>query len=328
MNARRLLGLALVLGISCCGFGQQRLDGTMSTQRSQPDSNAVKQKLLDTVAAYEAMTRKVEQAHTPDLGMARAYWHLGVAYEDAGEIGRSEAALTHSVALFRRSDTRGGELAEALDSLAVIHTWMQKMQEGVREEQEALELREKLGDRLEMARSWSSMAAIKIQQKKFGEARDFAQKAVDEFASDRNATLADGLAARYALGMALCREKNYAAAVPVLRNAVGDAKAALSAQDMPVGIGEFLLGYAYWRSGDMTDAGPEMKTGVTSLETQLGWGAPSYVTVLKLYAKYLHEMRDAEEASNVERRIQQAESVVSVGALQSSAGVFGFDGLR
>lgn len=328
MNARRMIGLIVVLGMSCCGFAQQRLDGTTGTERSQGDASAVKQKLLDRVAVYESAARNAEQEHTPDLGMARVYWTLGLAYEDAGETGRAEAALTRAVALFRRSDTRGGELAESLDSLGVLHTWVGKMREGVKEEEEALELREKLGDRLLMARSWSSMAAMKIQQKKFGEARDLAQKAVDEFASDPQATLNDGLAARYALGMAMCKQKDFAGAVPVLREAVGDAKAAPAPQEMPVGIGEFLLGYAYWKSGDVANAGREMKTGVATLETQMGWGAPSYVHVLRLYAEYLHETRNVEEASSVERRIQQAESVVSVGALQSNRGVFGFDGLR
>ncbi|GGA63696.1 hypothetical protein GCM10011507_14110 [Edaphobacter acidisoli] len=262
------------------------------------------------------------------LPIARLYWQLGMSYEDAGEIGRADATLQHAEALFRQSDSKGGELAEALDSLAVLDGATGRVPDAMKEELEALQLRQKLGNRLLMARSWNTLGALALKQKKFDQARAFSQKAADEFEGNKDATLNDKLAARYGLGMALCGQKDYTTAVSVLKNAVTDARSMPSVEPIPIGIGEFLLGYAYWHSGDATDAGIEMKTGVNTLNAQLGWGAPSYVQVLKIYAKYLHLTRNVEEANEVDRRIQQADSVVSVGALQSSAGVFGFDSLR
>lgn len=325
MSTRLISGFVMVLAIVASGFAQQTphvLPGPAS------DAASVHQKLLDAVAASEAMTRKAEQEHLPDLHMARIYWNLAMSYEDAGETGRAEAALVHAETLFRRSDTNGGELAEALDGLAILNGATGKISAAEKEELEALQLRQKLGNRLTMARSWATMSALMLKQKKFDQAGAFAQQAADEFAENAGATFRDKLSARYALGMALCGQKDYATAVPVLKSAVADARSELSVQSAPVGIGEFLLGYAYWKAGDTANAGVEMKTGIDVLNSQFGWGAPSYLPVLRMYAKYLHETRNVAEANEVNQRIQQAESVVSVGQLQSNPAVFGFAGLH
>lgn len=325
MSTRLVSGFIIALGIAAAGFAQQM---PLKTSGSATSPAEVHKKLLDTVAASEAIARKSEQEHLPDLEMARVYWHLGMSYEDAGEIGRSKSALNHAETLFQRSDTSGGELAETLDSLAVLDGVTGKLSLAVKEETEALQLREKLGDRLLMARSWETMTALMLKQKKFDQARAFAQKAADEFSENTRATFNDKLAARYALGTALCGQKDYATAVPVLRKAADDARSALAPGSIQVGIGDFLVGYAYWKSGDATDAGPEMKKGIDVFNAQMSWGSPSYLPVLRVYAKYLHETRNVEEAGEVNQRIQQAESVVSVGQLQSATGAFGFAGLH
>jgi len=49
---------------------------------------------------------------------------------------------------------------------------------------------------------------------------------------------------------------------------------------------------------------------------------------LKQYAKYLHESKNVEAASLVERQIRQAEAVVDVHSIQAGQGVFGFADLR
>lgn len=322
MNARMMLGWVVTVAMAASGFAQQMPQGP------QEDAGALKQKLMNTAAAYEAMTRSAEQKHMAGLPLARMYWHLGIACEEAGEIGRAEAALQHAEVLFRQSDDKGGELAETLDSLAVLDGVTGRIREAKKEELEALQLREKLGDRLLMARSWTTLGSLALKQNKFEQTREFAQKAADEFAENKDATFNDRLSARYQLGMALCGLKDYTTAVAILKNAVADARSAPMEDPGPVGIGEFLLGYVYWHSGDMADAGTYMKTGMERMSPQLSWGAPSYVPVLRVYARYLHETNSVQEASAVDRRIQQAESVVSVGALQSGTGVFGFDGLK
>jgi hypothetical protein len=98
--------------------------------------------------------------------------------------------------------------------------------------------------------------------------------------------------------------------------------------DFPVGLSNFLLGYAYWKSGNMSEAEEYMKTGTDQMSVQLGWGHPAYVRALTFYARFLHDNRQVEAANIVERRIRQAEAVVDVHSIQTAQGMFGISGLR
>ena len=155
---------------------------------------------------------------------------------------------------------------------------------------------------------------------------DFARKAVAEFSANGKADFSDKVAARLNLAQALCHMKECPSAIPVLKETVAMAKLAFRANDFPVGEAEFLLGFAYWRSGEMAGASEYMERGTTMMKAQLGWGHPTYLSALGKYAQFLSENRRGEEAKVVRGEIRRAEAVVDVRSLQASA--FSFGGLR
>lgn len=329
MSARRVFGFVVALAMSCCGFSQQvQTDNGAGVTAHAAGVNHSHQDLLRRIAAEEAAARQAEAAHATELDLARLYWNLGISYGDAGQWGLSEAALTRSLSMFRRVAGDDRELATAFDSLAVLHITMGKLRESAKEEQESLRLREKLGDRLQLARSWNTLAALSLKQHKYEKARDFAEQAIAEFAVDKKSDEIDRVSSRYSLGMALCSLNDCVSALPVLKAGIDEARSASSAHDFPLCFGEFLLGYAYWKAGDMANAGREMQTGLTGMNDELGWKHPAYVAALGLYAKYLHQAKEVEAADDVERQIRQAEAVVDVHTLQSGQAALGFDGLR
>ncbi len=65
----------------------------------------------------------------------------------------------------------------------------------------------------------------------------------------------DRISARYTLSLALCYLKDYSSAFPVVKAALDEAKATMRPIDLPVGFGDFLLGYIYWKFGDIAKAG-------------------------------------------------------------------------
>lgn len=330
MRSRLVIGFALALGVSCWAFSQEspQAEGTAGAARVAAGDNTFKQELLQKIAVDEASLRQAEAIHATDVELARLYWRLGISYENAVELGPSEAALSRSVSLFRGVAGSDVELAKALESIGILHVAQGKMRKAEKEEREALALREKLGDRLQMAKSWNTLAGLLLAEHKFDKARDFAQKAASEFMTNDRADPSDRASSRYALAMSLCWLKDCPSAVPLLKGAVSDAKATMAADDWPVGFGEFLLGFAYWKAGDMQNADQQMKAGVADMNEELGWGHPSYVGALRLYDKYLRETRNVEAANDVERRIRQTEAVVDVYALQSGGAAFGLDGLK
>jgi tetratricopeptide (TPR) repeat protein len=332
MNVRLVVSPVLALLLSSYASGQQmpQAGDEIASPVSAPAGagSAFRQDLAHRIAMQEAAVRQAEAAHAGDVELGKIYTELGLLYEDAAQYLRSEVAVEHAVSLLRHVAEASGELATSVSQLGSLHIAMGKLRESEKEEQEALKLREKLGDPLQIARSWNDLAALYLAQHKFEKARDFARKAVAEFIANGRAGVFDRISSRYALSVALCYLKECPSAIPLLNDAIDEAKAKLQAHDFPIGFGDFLLGYAYWKSGNMSDAGLHMQEGTAAISEQLGWGHPAYLAVLKQYAQFLKENRQVEAANVVERRIRQAEAVVDVHSIQTGQGTFGFAGLR
>jgi len=332
MMTRIVCVFTIALAMSCAGFGQQAMQeiAAPATASDAENTGSVlgQQQLKQKIAEDEASLRQAEATHASAVERARVYWNLGILYEDTAAFGLSETALTRSVALFRSVAGDDAELATALNSLAILHMAVGKFHQADKDSREAFQLREKLGDRLPLAESWSTFAALALKEHKYNDARDYATKAVAEYKANPKADESDSIASQYALGMSLCALKDYSHGVQILKDAVAEAMAKLPANDFPIGAGQFFLGLAYWKSGEMAQARREMQTGLTALNEHLGENHPTYVASLELYAQYLHQTRQVEAANMVDRQIQQAKAVVDVHSLQAGRDALGFDAFR
>jgi tetratricopeptide (TPR) repeat protein len=332
MNVRLVAGPILVLLLSQGAPGQQVLRGVDEIGPPTPvtagDAGGIKQKLMRQIALEETAIRQAESAHATNVELGEAYVRLGLLYSDAALWGRAEAGLEHAVSLLRHASEPDADLATAIGQLASVHLLMGKVRETEREDQEALRLRQELGDQLQIARSRSDLAILYLNKQKYEKARDLAREAEAEFVTNGRARAMDRITARFTLSEALCYLKDCPSAIPLLKAALDEAKATMRPDDFPLGLSTFLLGYAYWKSGDMRGAAEYLERGAAQMNTQLGWGHPAYLRALRCYAEFLHENHQGEAASVVERRIRQAKAVVDVHSMQTKQGMFGIDGLR
>jgi tetratricopeptide (TPR) repeat protein len=319
MNIRMVVGSMLALLLCPLVSGQTA---------PQDDNVSPKQEVLQRIAVAETAVRQTESAHQDNVALGRSYIQIGLWYEDAGLWNKAEADLEHAVALFRQASEPGDGLAEAVVRLGSLHAIMERFGESEKEEMEALKLRQNLGDQLQIARSWDDLGGLYLAQHKYAKAKDIMQQAVTEFLSDGRATSFDRISSRYTLSLALCYLKDYQSAFPVVKAALDEANTTLQPNDLPVGFGDFLLGYIYWKFGDPARADEYMARGKAILADRLGWQHPTYLGVARQYARFLRENRRVEEAEAVERQIRQAEAVVDVGALQTQKGPYGLVGLR
>jgi tetratricopeptide (TPR) repeat protein len=291
-------------------------------------ADAFKQKLMRRVALEEAAVRQAEAAHASNAELSRAYEQLGLWYQNAAQWDRSQAVLAHAISLLRSTSEARADLATAISQLACLHVMMGKFRESERENQEALRLRQDLGDQLLIARSQDDLAILYLAKQKYEKARDFARQAEAEFVRNGRADVLDRITARFTFGEALCYLKDCASAIPPLRAALDEAKAALAPDDFAIGFSNFILGYAYWKSGNISGAEEYMERGTVQMNAQLGWGHPAYLRALRCYAEFLHKNQQVEAANIVERRIRQAEAVVDVHSIQTAQGMFGIAGLH
>jgi tetratricopeptide (TPR) repeat protein len=300
----------------------------LATGAASNTADALKQNLIGRIALAEAAVRQAEAAHESTVVLSRTYVQLGLCYQSAAQWGRAEAALDHAVSLRRQRFESGADLATALSQLGTLHVMMDKLRDSEREEEEALKLRLGIGDPLQIARSRYKLAILYLAKQKYEKARDLARQAEAEINRNGRADVFDRVTARVTLAEALCDLKDWPSAISLLKAALDEAKAMLHPYDFPVGLSNFLLGYAYWKSGNMSEAEEYMKTGTDQMSVQLGWRHPAYVRALTFYARFLHDNRQVEAANIVERRIHQAEAVVDVHSIQTAQGMFGISGLR
>jgi tetratricopeptide (TPR) repeat protein len=329
MNIRFVVSLALLF--SSYAPGQQTLQSGEIGQDVRVAANAgttFRQKLMVQIAAEEEAMRKAESAHVASVELGRGYEQLGMLYQRAAAWERSEATLKHAVSLFGRPLEPSEDLADALSLLGNLHVMMEKLRESEKEELQALKIRQDLGDPLQLARSWNDLAVLNLKKQKFEKTIDFGRRAEAEFVKNGKADAIDRISVRLALAEALCSLKDCASTIPMLKAALAEATATLQPEELPVSFSDFLLGYAYWKSGEMPLASEYLERGTTLMSVRLGWGHPAYVNALKQYAKFLRESQRTEAANVVERQIRHAEAVVDVHSIQTGQGMFGVNGLR
>jgi len=330
MSVRFVVSVALLL--SSYAPGQQTLQSGSETEQTGPVAAnagvAFKQQLMHRIALEEEALRQKESAHVANVELSRAYEQLGLSYESAAAFERSEAALKHAVSLLGHLSEPSEDLAGALSLLGNLHIMMGKLRDTEKEELEALKLRQDLGDPLLVARSWNDLAVLYLKKQKFEKAIDFARRAEAEFVANGKADALDRISVRLALAEALCSLKDCASTIPMLKATLQETTATMPQEELPIGFSNFLLGYAYWKSGEMSLAGEYLERGTRLMSVRLGWGHPAYLNALKHYANFLRESQRIEAAKVVELQIRQAEAVVDVHSLQTSQGMFGTNGLR
>jgi tetratricopeptide (TPR) repeat protein len=317
MNLRLFFRPLLALLLATCAFGQQTAPEIPTRAEG-----------LRQIAMYEAAIKDARSARASDVVMATMFSRLASLNVDAGRYGESEAALEQAISLWRRSPASSGELAKDIDTLGWVHVEMGKMRQAERDDLEALKLREGVGDSLEIARSWNSLAALYLRWNRYVTARDFARRAMDEFALNPRADVVDKVSSQFGLSMALCSMKDCPSAISLLKEGIRIANATFQPKAFPIGVGYFLLGYAYWQSGQLSEADEFMREGTAIMKGQLGWGHPFYLKALRQYALFLRKSKRQEDAKVVEHEIRQAEAVVDVDSIETRRSGEVFAGLR
>jgi tetratricopeptide (TPR) repeat protein len=326
---RAVLMLGLVIGAGSgmavgqgAGSAQQVSAATAAEEADFPD----RPELLRRVASYEAAARRGEAAHSPDESLAKVYLRLGAMYADLAMYPKSEEAVRRGIAL-RRSGPES-ELAVAIQDLALVHVAMGALGDAEKEELEALRIRERVGNPMAIADSWSQLAGVYLRRREYKKAVEFGQKAMDVLDGGSGVDPADRIAVRFTVARALCEGRECAKAIPLLKQSIELAEGAYGKNGLPVGVGYYLLGNAYWHTGDMAGAAEWMERGTTRMKVELGWGHPMYLEALGQYALFLRGRGRTEDAAVIEREVRRAEAVVDVRSLPQHTGTLGLTAPR
>jgi len=321
----RSLAAVLMLGLAAGpAHGQQSTSSAQRTSEAVPRSKVefpARPELLRQIALYEAAAQRADTEHWTDESLVKIYSHLGGLYEDAAMYLKSEAAMRRAIALLRTGQQN--ELAAEIGHLAVLHIAIGELREAENEQLEALRVRESVREPLGIAQTWNDLADVYIKQRHYKKAMDYARRAMEVLGDDPKVDVAERILVRQTLAYALCGERHCAPAVPLLKDAIELAKSSFGADSLEVGVGDYLLGYACWQSGDLVDAAEWMERGTARMRVDMGWGHPVYVNAMSQYARFLRERGQVEAAVTAEREVRQAEAVVDVRSFTGRTGELG-----
>jgi tetratricopeptide (TPR) repeat protein len=315
MSCVMAVGLVPAMG-QPAGSGTQTAVSSIHSDAAFPS----KAELLRRIALYENAERSAERTRPGLDSVVKIYSNLAGLYEDAGMYAQSEDQMHREIAMLRNGPQ--DELAEAVGHLAVLHIAMGDMRAAEKDDLEALQIRESVGDPVGTALAWSDLADVYIKQKQFKKALDYARRAMTVLADDPTVDVGDRVGVRQTLAYALCGLKQCGQAIPMLKDAVELEKSSYGENSLLTGTGWFLLGYAYWQNGNMADAADWMRRGTARMRADLGWGHVLYVNAVSQYAKFLRQRGQVEEAVSEERELRQMRSVVDARTLTASSSAF------
>ena len=258
------------------------------------------------IRAHEAV---VERGN----GDGKAWFTQAVRCQDAARYDEAESAYRKAIALLKSGDH--GILADALDHMGTMYVETGRFSKAEPLERRALTIRENLGNKSAIGTSYMHMAVLESGKKDLGLAETDAEMAVSllvpvhpDEGHPGSATPEQQMSAMIDLSLVRCAQGECTKAVPELQRALAIAHAHYTANSVPVGFLDFLLGYAEWKSGEAAPAAEAMKRGTEELGTQLGWGHPTYIAALRQYEAFLTQANQSGEAAEVGARIEQIES--------------------
>ncbi|HEY2470571.1 MAG TPA: tetratricopeptide repeat protein [Terracidiphilus sp.] len=193
-----------------------------------------------------------------------------------------------------------------MDDMGTMYMEMGRLGKAEQLERDALALREAQNDSTAMGISWMHLAMVSMEQHHLTDAAMFAELAVSRLAQQGNtATPQQKITALIYLSHVRCAQGNYTDAIRNLKSAREIAEASYRPQNFFTAYVDFLLGHAYWESGNPELASELMKKGTSGMQAELGWGHPTYVKAMKQYAAFLKQTDRAPEAAEVQRTIAQ-----------------------
>lgn len=301
----------LAVAVCYAGCLAQQTSGT-SSMGTSPDAQRAassSRKIKDC----ETGIRQAEAAHADEKTLAALYRSLGILYQGVGNFRRSEGASQKEVDLLRHASLQ--DQADALNRLAATHVEMKKMRQAEKERIRVLQLRELAGDGVALALAWNDLADLYIRSWHFDEALAYATKATAVLADGPAVDVHDRIAVRQTMAYALCGAHRCQEAIPALRSATNLAISKLGSDSLDAGVAEYLLGYAYWQSGQTGVADRWMSDGISKMKPYRAYGRVPYLHAITQYAQFLRASGKTDEATAVDRDIRLANSTVDAAAL-------------
>ena len=284
----------------------------ISVSRISAESPA-KSPLQQQIADCQAIAAKAAPPAMSPVDAGRIWTHLGTLYQDAGQYAQSEMAYLHALRLLDLAPASAIDRARAMDDLGTLYMARGDTQQAERAELHALQIRKDEGLTAELASSYDHLAALSLHEHRTKKAQEYAQQALDALDAEPHSNPADAINAQFVLAVAHLRMNHYPEAIAILEKTMRSVHTLYRPEDFSTGFGSFLLGYAYWKAGDVARADSLLKEGADTVEKQLGNDHPVTLTVLTQYKGYLRATNQRDAARAIDQQLKRSRSEMGLG---------------
>lgn len=233
--------------------------------------------------------------------MGRLWTRLALAYEDAAEFSKSEAAYNHALQLFEHTPNAAKDYAWSLENLGSLYLAMHNDDEAERCRRRAQSALEAIGDKLDVAWGKALLAEVYIGKHKYKEAQQTASEAYDVMVALKSRDSRQLVATLITLTYSSCMHRQCTYAVQRGQEAKSLALAAFPADSLLTGEVRSALGYAEWKAGMRDAADEEMRESIRIMKKQTTPGHPYLLGVMTQYRNYLKDVHRTAEANEIAR---------------------------
>ena len=270
---------------------------------------------------------------SPGAADGVAWLKLAILYQDAARYNNAESAYEKAIALLKTKDR--ATFATALDHLGTLYVERGKFSKAEPLERKALAIRQDAKDTAGVGVTLSHLATLSYGRHDLASAEANAEMAVSLLIpehpvrhAETRATPEQQMSALINLSLVRCAKGACDLAIHDLTRALNLAHSHYAINSVPVGLIDFLLGYAHWKNGDDHSATMLMLAGTTEMEDQLGWGHPTYVAALGQYRLFLAQGGKTAEAKEVQLRIAKLEKTTEIIPPESDSILMSLNQLR
>ncbi len=240
----------------------------------------------------------------PDLG--RAWLLLAMAYQQEGSLEEAGTAYEQSLHFLANNPQDSEQYAAALSAYSNLYRVTGQMEIAWKMQMKALRLYNGMNNQAGIAGVCRSLAILALSQKHTSKAREYLRCSI------HSSKVAIGLNDDYFAGLSSTQawldevDKHYAAAESEYQHALKLWKGLYGDQHFSVGWGYMLLGEAYAKAHDLTNALDNMRKGLGILEKTAGSAKVKFLEAELAYADVLDASGARAEARELKTTAEQA----------------------
>ncbi len=284
---------------------------------------------FDTASVEQRITKELVLIHDGErnglepLKMGRLWAHLGIDYEDEAEFAKAESAYNHSLKILEPLPSGTEDYENVLDNLGSMYLMVGNLPDAERCSRNSLAVRERMGDRLQIARGRWHLAEVELGRHKAKEAQQTSLDAYNEMVALKDPETKDLVSALITLTYAECFQSCGDDGVMHAKQSLALARGASPGDPIMIGQALLALGNAEWKAGMKEGPEKEIRESIEIFRSQNARGRAYVLGAMEQYRKYLDAVHRGPEAKQVALEESQIRSEQPKGCANCTVSVYG-----